>query len=158
MLQGTSETDEVGTSRAKSLLLKKKLDDKDRIIKEKEEEVELKEQHVVAKEKIIAEREEIIKSLTTQLEDKNKMMEEYQQSREPAGDTDDAEVSCTVKPVLSSHSKGTPKMGFQYQLSLNAGQKYCRMLQEEHSAILSTFIKLPFDFKTFVSSIFEWPL
>ena len=31
------------------------------------------------------------------------------------------------------------------------------MLQE-HSAILSTFIKLPFVFKTFVLSIFEWPL
>ena len=29
-------------------------------------------------------------------------------------------------------------------LSFNAGQKYCRMLQGEHSAILSTFIKLPF--------------
>ena len=27
-----------------------------------------------------------------------------------------------------------------------------------HSAILSTFIKLPFVFKTFVLSIFEWPL
>ena len=96
MLQGTSETDEVGTSRAKSLLLKKKLEDKDRIIKEKEEEVEIKEQHVVAKEKIIAEREEIIKSLTTQLEDKTKMMVEYQQSREPDGDTSDAEVGCTL--------------------------------------------------------------
>ena len=33
----------------------------------------------------------------------------------------------------------------------------CRMFQEEHSAILSTFIKLPFVFKTFVLSIFEWP-
>ena len=33
-----------------------------------------------------------------------------------------------------------PKIGFQEQLSLNAGQKYCRMLQGEHSAILSTFI------------------
>ena len=32
------------------------------------------------------------------------------------------------------------------------------MLQGEHSAILSTFIKLPFVFKTFVLSIFEWPL
>ena len=29
------------------------------------------------------------------------------------------------------------------------------MLQGEHSAILSTFIKLPFIFKTFVMSIFE---
>ena len=32
------------------------------------------------------------------------------------------------------------------------------MLQGEHSAILSTFIKLPFVFKVFVLSIFEWPL
>ena len=42
------------------------------------------------------------------------------------------------------------------QLSLNAGQKYCRMLQGEHSAILLTFIKLPFVIKIFVSSYFEW--
>ena len=41
---------------------------------------------------------------------------------------------------------------------LNAGQKYCRMLQREHSAILSTFITLPFIIKIFVLSIFEWPL
>ena len=32
------------------------------------------------------------------------------------------------------------------------------MLQGEHSAILSTFIKLPSAIKTFVLSIFEWPL
>ena len=64
----------------------------------------------------------------------------------------------TVKPVLSGHSNRTPKIGFQYQLSLNAGQKYCRMLQREHSAILSTFIKLPFSIKTFVLSIFKWSL
>ena len=31
------------------------------------------------------------------------------------------------------------------------------MLQGEHSAILSTFIKLPFVIKTFVLSIFERP-
>ena len=49
----------------------------------------------------------------------------------------------TVKPILSGHSKKKTKIGFQDQLSLNAGQKYCRMLQREHSAILSTFIKLP---------------
>ena len=29
----------------------------------------------------------------------------------------------TVKPVLSGHSKRTPKIGFQYQLLLNAGSK-----------------------------------
>ena len=62
-------------------------------------------------------------------------------------------IDYTVKPVLSGHSKRRPKLGFQYLLSLNAGQKYCRM----HSAVLPTFIKLPFVFKTFVLSIFEWP-
>ena len=49
------------------------------------------------------------------------------------------------------------KIGFQEQLSLNAGRKYCRMLQGEHSAILLTFIKLPFVIKIFVLCIFEWP-
>ena len=48
-----------------------------------------------------------------------------------------------------------PKIGFQYKLSLNACQKYCRILQGEHSAILSTFIKLPFVIKIFVLSNFE---
>ena len=50
------------------------------------------------------------------------------------------------------------KIGFQDQLSLNAGQTYGRMLQGEHSAIRMTFIKLQFVIKTFVLSIFEWPL
>ena len=49
-------------------------------------------------------------------------------------------------------------MGFQDQLSINAGQKYCRMLQGDHSALRSTFIKLPIVIKIFVLSIFEWPL
>ena len=47
-------------------------------------------------------------------------------------------------------------MGFHDLLSLNACQKYCRMLQREHSAILLTFIKQPVVIKTFVLSIFEW--
>ena len=51
----------------------------------------------------------------------------------------------TVKPVLSGHSK-------KDQLLFNAGQTYCRMLQGEHSAILSTFIKLPFVIIIFVLS------
>ena len=38
--------------------------------------------------------------------------------------------SHTVKPVLSGHSKRSPKNDFQDQLLLNAGHKYCRMLQE----------------------------
>ena len=44
------------------------------------------------------------------------------------------------------------------QGELNAGQKYCRMLRGEHSAILSTFIKLSFVIRIFILSIFEWPL
>ena len=32
------------------------------------------------------------------------------------------------------------------------------MLPLEHSAILSTFIKLPFAIKTFVLPVFKWPL
>ena len=50
-----------------------------------------------------------------------------------------------------------PKISFQTKFSLNAGQKYYRMLQGEHSVILSTFIQLPFVIKIFVLSIFEWP-
>ena len=57
----------------------------------------------------------------------------------------------TVKRPLSKR----PKFEFQDQLSLNAGQKYCRMLQGEHSAILWT-IKLPFAIKIFVLSILGW--
>ena len=48
----------------------------------------------------------------------------------------------TVKPALRGHSKRGPKTGFQDRLSLYAGHKYGRMLQGEHSAILSTFIKV----------------
>ena len=54
-----------------------------------------------------------------------------------------------VKQPLSKKKK----IGFQDQLLLNAGQKYCRM---EHSAILLTFIKLLFSIKTFVLSTFKW--
>ena len=65
-------------------------------------------------------------------------------------------VECSPWSVKRPLSK-RPKIGFQYHLSLNAGQKYCRMLPLEHSAILLTFIKLPFVIKIFVLSIFEWP-
>ena len=36
--------------------------------------------------------------------------------------------------------------------------KVLQNVPREHSAIFSTFIKLPFVFKTIVLSIFEWPL
>ena len=44
--------------------------------------------------------------------------------------------SCLKRPLQKE-----AKIGFQGRLSFNAGQKYCRMLQGEHSAILLTFIK-----------------
>ena len=46
--------------------------------------------------------------------------------------------TCVKRPITKRQ-----KIGFQDRLSLNAGQKYRRMLQGKHSAILSTFIKLP---------------
>ena len=60
--------------------------------------------------------------------------------------------TCVKRPLSKR-----PKIDFQIQLSLNAGQKYCRMLQSEHSAVLLIFIKLPFVIKNFVLFIFEWP-
>ena len=62
------------------------------------------------------------------------------------------------KPCLKRPLKKKTKIGFQDQFSLNAGQKYCRMIPLEHSAILLKFIKLPFANKIFVKSIFEWRL
>ena len=60
--------------------------------------------------------------------------------------------------LSSTATQKNTKIGFQYRLSLNAGHKYCRLLQGEHSAILLIFIKLPFCIKTFVLYVFEWPL
>ena len=64
----------------------------------------------------------------------------------------------TIKPVLSGHSKKKTKIGFHDRLSLNAGQKYCRMLLGEHSAVLLNFIKPPFVINIFFVSILEWPI
>ena len=53
-------------------------------------------------------------------------------------------AKCSLAPKLLIYSKTCverplskrQKIGFQDQLSINAGQKYCRMLPGEHSAIL----------------------
>ena len=72
------------------------------------------------------------------------------------GETNSQRSDYTVKPVLRGYSeKAKKKIGFQDRLLLNADQKYCRMLQREHSAILSIFIKLSFTIKTFVLSIIK---
>ena len=59
----------------------------------------------------------------------------------------------TVKHNVKLPLSKRPKDGFQDQKLLNEGRKYCRMLQGEHSAILSTFIELSFVIKIFVLSI-----
>ena len=46
----------------------------------------------------------------------------------------------TVKLALSSHSKRRPKLIFPHRLSLNAGQKYCRMLHESLRHLLCLFM------------------
>ena len=60
-------------------------------------------------------------------------------------------VATSKNLSLAATQKRTPNIGFQYRLSLNTGQKYCRMLQGEYSATLSTFIKLPFSINCFVA-------
>ena len=62
------------------------------------------------------------------------------------------------KTYLKRPLKMYTKIVFKYLLSLDAGQKYFRMLQGEHSEILSTFIKLTFFIETAVLSIFKWLL
>ena len=71
--------------------------------------------------------------------------------------TDDKKKEKYSKTYIKRPLSRRSKMGFQDQLSLNAGQQYCGMLQGEHSAIRLAFIKLPFVIKIFVLSIFEWP-
>ena len=60
--------------------------------------------------------------------------------------------ACTVKRPLSKRQK----ISFQDQLSLNVGQKYCRMLPFAECSKGSN-IELPFVIKIFVLTIFEWP-
>ena len=54
--------------RAKLIMLKKKLEEKDRIIAEKEEELAAKETLIEAKVKVISEQEAAVKTLSSQLE------------------------------------------------------------------------------------------
>ena len=60
----------------------------------------------------------------------------------------------TVKLVLNSHSKKT-KNDFKDQLSLNAGQKYCRMLQESILQYFRPALNYHLSFETFILSIFS---
>ena len=64
-------------------------------------------------------------------------------------------ISHTVKPVLSSHPRKDPKICFKTNNPLLQVKSSADC---SHSAILLTCTKLPPVFKTFVLSIFEWPL
>ena len=76
------------------------------------------------------------------------------------GDIDDKVIGeCSVHFIYSNtclkrHLSKRPKISFQDQISLNAGQKFAECSKR---SILQYFVKLPFVFKTFVLSIFEWP-
>ena len=62
------------------------------------------------------------------------------------------------KTCLRRPLKIRPKIGFQDRLLLKCRSKVLQNAPREHSAILSALIKLPFVFKSFVLSIFEWLL
>ena len=65
--------------------------------------------------------------------------------------------NCAVKPVLNDYSKKRDQnLVFKTDYLLMQVKSFADC-SKEHSAILSTFIKLPFVIKTFVLSIFEWP-
>ena len=63
-------------------------------------------------------------------------------------------IKCTVKPVLSGHSKKAKNL-FSRPIIASCRSKAS---QNAHSAMLSNFIKLPSVIEIDVLSIFEWPL
>ena len=63
---------------------------------------------------------------------------------------------CSFK--YSENTQKDQNSVFKTYYHLNACQKYYRTLQGEHSAILSSFTKIPFVIKTGLLSIFEWPI
>ena len=64
---------------------------------------------------------------------------------------------CKVKPVLSGHSKIRLKIVFQDPLSLNAGQKYCRILQVSILEYFQPSLSYHLTIRPFLS-VFEWLL
>ncbi|CAL1543522.1 unnamed protein product [Lymnaea stagnalis] len=79
--EGASQEDGAHqANRAKALLLKRKLDEKDRIIAEKEEVIRVRESQLEAKERVLAERDGFVADLNDQLEQKTRAMENMQKS------------------------------------------------------------------------------
>ena len=61
------------------------------------------------------------------------------------------------KSCVNGHSQKYHKLGFKTNYRLMQVKSIAESSPLEHSAILLTFIKLPFVVKFFVLSIFEWP-
>ena len=81
--------------RAKLTLLKKKLEEKERVIKARDETIQVREQQIEAKERVLAERDAFVSSLTEQLEEKTKTVENLQAGQGMAGNgTDTEQVLC----------------------------------------------------------------
>ena len=64
------------------MLLKRKLEEKDRIITEKDEILKSNEQILLDKDKIIKERENTLQTLATQLAENNKLIEDLQAGKD----------------------------------------------------------------------------
>ena len=64
----------------------------------------------------------------------------------------------TVKLVTQKEDQKLVFKTHYHLLQVKSIAECSAILQGEHSAILSTFIKLPFVIKIFVLSISEWPL
>ena len=62
------------------------------------------------------------------------------------------------KTCLKRLLKKKIKNWFSRPIIAKCSSKVLQNAPKEHSAILLTFIKVPFVFKTLVLSIFEWPL
>ena len=59
--------------------------------------------------------------------------------------------------MQNGHSQKDQKLVFKTNYRLMQVKSIAECSKGGHSAILSTFIKLPFVIKIFVLSIFEWP-
>lgn len=79
------------TSRARLLLLKKKLKEKDQRLAEKDGVIRQKQQELEAKERIIAERDSATKDVTTQLTEQTNLVEHLRSLIRET--TDDAELT-----------------------------------------------------------------
>ena len=88
--------DESKTSRAKALLLKKKLEEKDKLIFEKEEVIKVRETQLESKELMLVERDNRVTELAQQLAEKTDEMQKLQSAAGRDGGLGDEQVRNNV--------------------------------------------------------------